>query len=140
VRRPESKNGRVFFQQRPEGKDFAFSFETPGGKREGNESHHDAVRRELREELGLQIGAISEQSIWSGEVPLPGRPSIFLVACRVLEWKGDPKPLDGQPGFGWFTTDEIVGLEMTPGNKSYMLKLCELMTAARIAPATKGKT
>lgn len=123
------KNGRVFFQQRPEDKDLAFCFETPGGKIEPDESHHAAIRRELKEELGFVIGRIAERPLWEGEVPLKHKENVFLYYYRVFDWKGDPQPLEKQ-GFGWFTTNEIVGLTVTPGNELAMLKVCEEATVS----------
>ncbi len=118
------KNGRVFFQQRPEDKDLAFHWETPGGKIEAGESHHGAIRRELKEELGFQIGLIAERPLWEGEVRLNHKANVFLHYYRVFDWVGDPQPLEKQ-GFGWFTTKEIAGLTVTPGNELAMLKVCE---------------
>jgi 8-oxo-dGTP pyrophosphatase MutT (NUDIX family) len=46
---------RVLLQQRPLSKDFALRWECPGGKVERHESHHGALARELREELGIEV-------------------------------------------------------------------------------------
>lgn len=50
---------RVLVQQRPSGKHRALLWEFPGGKVEGDESDERALRREAREELGveLEVGA-----------------------------------------------------------------------------------
>ena len=53
--------GRVFLQQRPAGKDFGFCWETPGGKVDAGESRLQALRRELREELDVDIGNLRRQ-------------------------------------------------------------------------------
>lgn len=47
--------GRVLLARRPPGKADAGLWEFPGGKVEANESALDALRRELREELGIGI-------------------------------------------------------------------------------------
>lgn len=49
--------GRVLLAQRPEGKLDAGLWEFPGGKVEPGESAFDALRRELREELGVSVEA-----------------------------------------------------------------------------------
>ena len=46
---------RVLVAQRPEGKALAGQWEFPGGKTEAGESDAHALRRELREELGMQV-------------------------------------------------------------------------------------
>ena len=48
-------DGRVLLAQRPEGKSMARLWEFPGGKVETDESIENAVRRELREEVGVEI-------------------------------------------------------------------------------------
>ena len=48
-------DGRVLISKRPEGKTMAGLWEFPGGKVEENEIPEDALIRELKEELGLDI-------------------------------------------------------------------------------------
>jgi 8-oxo-dGTP pyrophosphatase MutT (NUDIX family) len=121
------RDGRVLLGQRPASKDFAFAWETIGGKVEGlHESHHDALRREWFEELGVTVGAISEHCMWCGEVPLEGRPSVFLLYYRC-DFTGDPVSKEKQ-GFGWFTEKELRGLDLAPGNKLFLPDLTYALT------------
>ena len=46
---------RVLVQQRPPGKPRGLLWEFPGGKVEQHESDEDALRREAREELGIEL-------------------------------------------------------------------------------------
>ncbi len=48
-------DGRVLIAQRPEGKQLAGLWEFPGGKVEPGERPEDALIRELREELGIEV-------------------------------------------------------------------------------------
>ena len=48
---------RVLIAQRPEGKQLAGLWEFPGGKLEPGERPEDALIRELREELGIEVKA-----------------------------------------------------------------------------------
>ncbi|MFP5406619.1 MAG: NUDIX domain-containing protein, partial [Gammaproteobacteria bacterium] len=52
VLRPD---GAVLFGQRPAGKPYAGWWEFPGGKLEPGETAHDALVRELAEELGIVV-------------------------------------------------------------------------------------
>jgi 8-oxo-dGTP diphosphatase len=48
-------DGRVLIAQRPEGKQLAGLWEFPGGKVEPGESPEEALIRELREELDIEV-------------------------------------------------------------------------------------
>ena len=48
-------DGRILIAQRPEGKNLAGLWEFPGGKVKEGESVEECIRREIREELGLQV-------------------------------------------------------------------------------------
>ena len=52
------REGRIFIARRPKGKSLAHHWEFPGGKQEPNETLPECLKRELREELGIeaQIG------------------------------------------------------------------------------------
>ncbi len=49
------RNGRILIAQRSPGKSLAFKWEFPGGKVEEGECAPEALRRELREELGITV-------------------------------------------------------------------------------------
>lgn len=83
----EDAEGRVLLAQRPPGKQHAGQWEFPGGKIEPGESAFEALRRELREELGVEIESAARfmsvrRQRASGE--------FVLEAWRVFAWRGDP--------------------------------------------------
>lgn len=49
------REGRLLIAQRPPGTHLAGLWEFPGGKLESGESFEDCLRRELREELGVEV-------------------------------------------------------------------------------------
>jgi len=49
------KDGRFLMTSRPEGKVYAGYWEFPGGKVEAGESLDEALTREMKEELGVQV-------------------------------------------------------------------------------------
>jgi 8-oxo-dGTP diphosphatase len=51
----ERSDGRVLITQRRPQAFMPLKWEFPGGKVEPNETDHDALKRELREELGIEV-------------------------------------------------------------------------------------
>jgi 8-oxo-dGTP diphosphatase len=65
----------------------ALKWEFPGGKVEEGESPPDALRRELREELGIASDVLTE--ITRYEFAYPGKNPILLIFFWVLTWRGE---------------------------------------------------
>lgn len=55
----EDADGFLFAAQRPNGKELALKWELPGGKMEGLEVAEEALRREIKEELSLELGDLT---------------------------------------------------------------------------------
>ena len=79
--------GRVLLTQRPAGTHLAGTWEFPGGKVEPGEALDAALRRELREELGLAVGAVEPLIRVPWTYP---EKSLVLHAFRVHEFAGEP--------------------------------------------------
>ena len=65
------RDGKLLITQRPAGGHLAGLWEFPGGKREPDESFEDCLRRELMEELGIEV-EIGEQIESITLDPCPG--------------------------------------------------------------------
>jgi 8-oxo-dGTP diphosphatase len=79
-------DGRFLLTSRPHGKVYAGYWEFPGGKLEPGESVETALRRELHEELGIEIGAVHP---WRIEVVDYPHALVRLHFCKVFEWHGE---------------------------------------------------
>ncbi len=85
--------GRVLIAERPAGKHLAGRWEFPGGKIAAGESDEQALRRELAEELGVEVLAarhfLSLTHAYDDRV-------VELSMWIVERYRGEPRGLDGQ--------------------------------------------
>ena len=86
---------------RPEGKPCAGSWEFPGGKMEPGEGVADSLRRELREELAVEMSTMHDdcRQIQVVEHAYP-HALVRLHVCVVSRWHGEPRAVVGQQ-FSW---------------------------------------
>jgi len=77
---------RLLVCQRREGGSFPLKWEFPGGKVENGEDYLTALRRELKEELGIEIQSATE--ICRHRHSYPGRLDVELVFFRVDDYQG----------------------------------------------------
>ena len=105
--------GRVLVAQRPVGKHYAGYWEFPGGKVEPGESAQDALRRELREELGIETGACAPliRIPWH----YPGAKPMVLDVHRVLNFRGEPRAIEAA-ALRWLAPEALRLEEMPPAD------------------------
>ena len=98
---------------------------TFGGKREGRESVEEAVRRELREELGIEI--IAFKRLPDRDRSWDERPSRIAV-FTVTNWKGEPRncALHEHEAIAWFAREELQSLRMAETARSEALRVLSL--------------
>lgn len=90
---------------RPAGSHLAGHWEFPGGKCFPHETHVEALRRELHEEL--DIAARVGEHVWSVTHAYPER-TVELHFYRC-DFEGEPKPMIGQE-IRWVPRDELMRL------------------------------
>jgi 8-oxo-dGTP diphosphatase len=111
--------GKILLAQRREGDEQGLLWEFPGGKVEGGEEPRQALRRELREELGVEaeVGLIFDGNYYA----YPKYPVFLLVYhCRIRE--GIPRPL-GCRELQWVTLEEMGDLVMPPADEPIRKRL-----------------
>ena len=90
-------DGAFLLTSRPLGKAYAGYWEFPGGKLEVGESVEQALRRELHEELGITIGAVTPWRIEMVDYP---HALVRLHFCKVFDWTGELQMREAQD-FSW---------------------------------------
>lgn len=90
---------------RPPGKVYAGYWEFPGGKLEAAETVEDALRRELREELGIQVQAMQRWKFQRVDYP---HALVSLHFVKVTSWIGALQMNESQ-SFSWQSLPIRVG-------------------------------
>ena len=105
------RDGRYLVARRTRPADVAGRWEFPGGKVEPGETEEQALAREIREELGVEI-AMGERV--PGEWPLHG--DLVLHLYRATLAGGEPMPLEQHDEIRWVTSAEFDSVDWLPSD------------------------
>ena len=118
-------SGRVLIAERPPGKALSGLWEFPGGKIEPGESPEQALIRELREELGIEVKAaclapltFASHSYDDFHLLMP------LYICR--KWQGFVQAREGQ-GLKWVSPKALRNYAMPPADAPLIPPLVDLL-------------
>ncbi|MCA9538536.1 MAG: 8-oxo-dGTP diphosphatase MutT [Myxococcales bacterium] len=110
---------RYLISRRPAGTHLADWWEFPGGKLESGEAPAEALVRELREELGVEVEVGDVFAV--GHHAYPEREVVLLVY--------DARIIGGEPTcrevaeFRWVTAAELIALELPPADRPVIDRL-----------------
>jgi 8-oxo-dGTP diphosphatase len=126
------RGGDLLVCQRPLHKRHGGMWEFPGGKCEPGESDADALRREIREELGAEVTAVGEPEFEAADAGAP-----FLIVFVPVEIRGEPE-VHEHVGLVWGTAEKVAGLPLAPSDERYVAYLlnCAGETAGGSAHAS----
>ncbi|QFY89257.1 Nudix family hydrolase [Magnetovirga frankeli] len=99
----EDAEARVLLAKRPDHLHQGGLWEFPGGKLEPGEDLAQALRREIREELGLELGAYRPLIQVRHDY---GDRQVLLEVQRVLHWQGQARGLEGQR-LAWVAREQL---------------------------------
>jgi A/G-specific adenine glycosylase len=111
--------GRVLIQRRPEEAMLGGLWEFPGGKREGEEPLAEACRRELREELGVEV-EVGEPFAPIEHAYTHFRITLHAFRCRAVA--GAPEPRNGQP-MAWVAIEGLEAYAFPRANRHLIAQL-----------------
>lgn len=111
------RDGRVLLGRRTSAIRFAGMWDAFGGHLERGESPEEALRRELREELGIRVTSAEPLGEYDDLDPTSRetfRHHLFLVTA----WDGEPHVANEEHSeIRWFPPSEVEALELMPSLK-----------------------
>lgn len=105
-------------QRKPDDK-YGNFWEFPGGKCEEGESEEDCLRREMKEELGIEVEVAQKAGTYQMQYP----DRVFEMHFFWCRWAGgEPRPLECQD-FRWVTRAEIAAYNFLPADRDLVGQL-----------------
>ena len=93
-------------------------WEVPGGKVEAGETEEQAIIREIREELGVEIAVGARVP---GEWPLHDDLVLHLYVATLVD--DEPQPLDHHDELRWLAPDEFDEVDWLPSDREAVREL-----------------
>jgi 8-oxo-dGTP diphosphatase len=121
------ENQRVLLTQRKKGSHLAGAWEFPGGKVEAGEDPRDALVRELKEEIGIDVTVTDPIEVTFHAYP---EKSVLLLFFAVTRSAGspDPQPLD-VAAVKWAAVDALDDALFPPADVPILAKVRRLLAS-----------
>jgi 8-oxo-dGTP diphosphatase len=114
------ENGRVLVCQRKVNAAFPLKWEFPGGKVENGERYEDALRRELREELQIEVETATK--IYDHQHTYTGVSQVNLTFFHVQKYRGEVKNLIFEQ-IAWVEFEKLLDFDFLEGDLPLIQKL-----------------
>lgn len=109
-------HGRVLIAERPPGKHMAGRWEFPGGKIEPGESELQALIRELREELGIEVAEAHPELTLRHDY---AERRVEVAMWIVDRYAGEPRGLDGQQ-LKWVASERLADEDVLEADRPFV--------------------
>lgn len=113
------KEDKVLIAQREAGSNMEFKWEFPGGKMEQSETPEQCLKREIREELDMEIEPVE---IYKAVRHKHQDKDILLLAYICKYVKGEGRTLECND-FRWIHKNQLKEFEYTPADVAIVEKL-----------------
>ena len=119
------RDGRILLAQRPEGKKMAGLWEFPGGKVEASEIPEDALIRELKEELDIDVtSACLAPLTFASHTYEDFHLLMPVFVCR--KWNGVVRGQEGQE-LAWVKPNKLRDYAMPPADEPLIAMIRDLL-------------
>ena len=105
-------DGRILVCSRPAGTHMAGKWEFPGGKIEPGETAEVCIRREIREELGMEIAVGPVLTVMEHDYDIK-----YVRVTFFLAVSDDAPSAKDHQGFRWVTPEEIVSVDFLDADR-----------------------
>ena len=119
-----NENAKFCIADRPQSPHLGEIWEFPGGKVEPKETAFAALKRELKEEIGIDVKTASPWMTSSYSFDQPN--DTLLDFWHVTSFEGEPQGLEGQRVL-WVAPEAIDQYPMPSGNNPVLQRLQELL-------------
>ncbi len=117
----KNKEGKILIAKRNHAKAQGNLYEFPGGKVEKNETYKDALKREIKEELDMDIEVLDKFDEEIFEYP---EKTIKLIAFNCI-FDGNHLVMKEHEDIEWVDLDEFSKFEFAPADIYFVNKLLE---------------
>ena len=109
------KKNKILITSRPKGKFLSSFYELPGGKLKKDESFIDCIKREIKEEINLQIydSEITNLDLITHKYK---KTVIIMMVFMINKWKGKIRCNENQK-IAWISLYEIRKFKFLPGSQ-----------------------
>jgi mutator protein MutT len=115
------KDGKLLIARRPLQAHLGGLWEFPGGKREPGETYQECLRRELAEELGIEVQVLELVEALTHHYP---ERSVHLRFFRCRWLRREPHGDAGQP-LAWVTAEELPAYSFPAADSRLLNRLRE---------------